>query len=237
MALLKTGAAAAALWFLYEGIRMYRRWDGAVIEKEVYLVIAGTMLLCMGALLSDRLLVLAYVILLWMAGIALLEYACRLFLPGVSGEERFALVLGAPVFRGRPTPNLISRAEAAAVLCARCPEMAVILSGGRGEAEQMAEVLLQRGVSADRILEERRSTTTEENFAFSEALLRTSGWDGEEPVVIVTNDFHIFRLRYYAHASGFCNLHFRAAPTPREERFIWFLREIILIHRYWILKK
>ena len=82
----------------------------------------------------------------------------------------------------------------------------LIVSGGQGgdepttEASAMASYLAARGVPADRLLLEHRSSTTEENLTYSQAII-----DEIRPgarVTIVTSDFHAFRAALLARRLG-----------------------------------
>jgi uncharacterized SAM-binding protein YcdF (DUF218 family) len=75
--------------------------------------------------------------------------------------------------------------------------MLLMTSGGQGagettsEADAMASWLARAGVPTADIVPEDRSTTTDENIAYSLALLRERGV--AQPYVVVTNNFHAFR--------------------------------------------
>ncbi len=82
----------------------------------------------------------------------------------------------------------------------------LIVSGGQGddepvpEASAMASYLVTRGFPADRLLLEYRSRSTEENLAFSRAII-----DEIRPgarVMVVTSDFHAFRAALLARRLG-----------------------------------
>ena len=61
-------------------------------------------------------------------------------------------------------------------------------------------ILSPHGISPDRILKEEASTDTEENLLFSAQLIRSEGLS--EDVVIVTDDFHMFRAMERARQNG-----------------------------------
>ena len=85
------------------------------------------------------------------------------------------------------------------------PDTMVIVSGGQGadesvsEARGMQEYLLERGVAAERILVEENSTNTRENLLFSGELLDKQ----QDKVVLVTNNFHMFRALSIARKQGY----------------------------------
>ena len=79
----------------------------------------------------------------------------------------------------------------------------IIVSGGIGPTDQipvaiaMKSWLLEREVPEDRILTEEKSNTTYENIVFSKEIMADKSIDS---VVVVTNDFHIYRSMLIAKA-------------------------------------
>lgn len=121
------------------------------------------------------------------------------------------IVLGAGVNGETPSLTLRTRIDAAVAYIALHPELPVILSGGRGEGEDITEAecmrraLTARGIADERLYLEECSTSTAENLAFSRELLDTLGFVPRSEaapeggrVAVVTNDFHLFRTRLLA---------------------------------------
>ncbi|HJC59986.1 MAG TPA: YdcF family protein [Candidatus Dietzia intestinigallinarum] len=112
------------------------------------------------------------------------------------------VVLGAGLNGDKVTPLLASRLdrgiEALNASVDAGKDAVIVVSGGRGvdevvsEAEAMHAYLLDRGVDADRILVEDKSTTTAENLEFTVDLLRSHrpAW---RRMVVVTSNFHVLR--------------------------------------------
>ena len=83
-------------------------------------------------------------------------------------------------------------------------------SGGQGpdeivsEAESMRDYLMSKGVEAERIVLEDRSTSTRQNMAFSREVIEDhSGCDASESqVVFSTTNYHVFRGYVCAHQAG-----------------------------------
>ncbi len=122
----------------------------------------------------------------------------------------YMIILGAQWKPQGPSEALKRRLDAALDYLEENPDTIVIVSGGRGSDEVMSEAagmsgyLVDRGISRDRILIEDRSSNTLENIVFSGEM-----FDMENSrVVIVTNNFHVFRAlkiaekQGYAHAEG-----------------------------------
>ena len=107
----------------------------------------------------------------------------------------YIIVLGAHVDGTRPTLALLERIRRALEYLEENPRTRAVLSGGRGEGEQISEAqamynyLTEHGIAGERLLLEERSVNTKENLAFSLELLG----DVTCSVGVVTNNFHVFR--------------------------------------------
>jgi uncharacterized SAM-binding protein YcdF (DUF218 family) len=125
----------------------------------------------------------------------------------------FVVVLGSGLIGGdRVPPLLASRLdrgrELYQALAARRATSAVLLivSGGKGadervsEAEAMARYLIERGVPADFVTREDQSRTTEENLAFSKAIMERTR--PRYRCIVVTSNYHVFRAAIVARRLG-----------------------------------
>ncbi|GAA3464693.1 YdcF family protein [Saccharothrix longispora] len=150
------------------------------------------------AVIGSLLVVAAYVAFLF---VSLLLYSVVYGSLGRRSGFDAVVVLGAGLNGDRVPPLLASRLDRAirvyerGVGAGRPP--LVVVSGGQGpdedvsEAAAMRDYLVRRGVPDDRVLVEDRSTTTEQNLAYSARVLAEHGWQGR--AVGVTNNFHVFR--------------------------------------------
>lgn len=164
------------------------------------------------------------------------------WIPHQGGEE-VIVVLGCGLVDGEVSPLLAARVDSAVaeyrarVGAGDSPLM--VMSGGQGpdedrsEAAAMADYARRRGVPADRILVEDRSTNTEENLRFTGELLEDAGYS-DPSLLVVTNNFHVLRsvalsrrLRSRVSALG--------APTPWYYLPSAFLREFaaLVVHYRW----
>jgi uncharacterized SAM-binding protein YcdF (DUF218 family) len=168
---------------------------------------------------------------------------------GLASRAEYVIVLGTGLGkRGQVTPLLASRLERGrevwAALAARGGRPVMIVSGGQGsderttEAAAMAAYLTERGFPADQLAREDRSGTTEENLAFSKAIMdaaRPGGPDGRGArCVIVTSNYHVFRAAIIARKAGI-----RGQVTgSRTAGYYWpsaMLREFAAVFlRYWV---
>lgn len=117
------------------------------------------------------------------------------------------------------------------------PKAKVVLSGGQGpgekisEAEGMRRFLVDHGIADERILKEDQSTSTMENFRLSkELLVRQPGFRDSERVVVITNDFHLFRSKMLARRNGLIPVGI-PSPTP------WYLVPNVYLREYFEVVK
>lgn len=113
------------------------------------------------------------------------------------------VILGAGVNGTEPSLSLLSRLEAALYYIGQDPEpFPVVVTGSQGpdedisEAACMARWLIEHNVDPERIVLEEQAGTTEENVAFSKALLAERGLEPGAAVAIVTSDYHLCRAKW-----------------------------------------
>ncbi len=120
----------------------------------------------------------------------------------------YLIILGAQWKKSGPSMVLRYRLDQAVHYLRVNRETKVIVSGGQGvnepisEAEGMYSYLVERGIEGDRIQKEDRSTNTYENLKFSAELLDK----GRDNIVLVTNDFHVFRAEKLARGQGYAKV-------------------------------
>ena len=127
----------------------------------------------------------------------------------------YLIVLGAQWKPEGPSDVLRRRLDRAIQYLRENPDTVVIASGGQGndepisEAEGMRQYLVAAGISDERILMEATSSTTLENLMFSGRLLDRE----KDRVVIVTNNFHMFRALRLARKQGYRHVEGLAASA------------------------
>lgn len=113
------------------------------------------------------------------------------------------IILGAGVNGTVPSLSLRVRLEAALEYIADKPDIPIVVTGSQGpgeaisEARCMADWLMARGVPEDRILVEDQADNTEENIAFSKAMLYENGYAPLAHYAVVSNDYHLCRAAVY----------------------------------------
>lgn len=148
----------------------------------------------------------------------------------------YVIILGARVKGEKPAKSLMERIKAATEYLKENPEVKVITTGGKGKNEGIAEgvaikrELLKNGISEDRIILEDKSKNTVENFRFSLEKIRNSengknknyenNGNRKIKVLIVTNDYHIFRSKNIARKVGFDNKDYEIYGLPAKTPLI-----------------
>ena len=127
----------------------------------------------------------------------------------------YVIVLGAQMKENGPSDVLERRLKSAISYLEANPDAKVIVSGGKGqnesisEAQGMAEYLMQAGIAEERILKEEASANTTQNLRFSGEFLDKK----EDSVVVITNNFHVFRALQLAKKAGYENVTAQAADA------------------------
>ena len=134
------------------------------------------------------------------------------------------------------------RLDKAYAYAAEHPDLLIVTSGGQGrdewisEGQAMRDYLIEKGLPADRVLAENKSTSTEENFAFSLDILKERGYSADTPIVYVSNAFHCYRAGRYAARAGFTTVAALPAHTPWRSVLPCYLREALALAYYWVFK-
>ena len=168
----------------------------------------------------------------------------------------YVIILGARVKGEKPAKSLMERIKAATKYLKKNPEVKVIATGGKGKNEGITEgvaikrELLKNGISEDRIILEDKSKNTVENFRFSLEKIRNSengknknsenNGNRKIKVLIVTNDYHIFRSKNIARKVGFDNENYEIYGLPAKTPLIsipkLYFREFLSNVNYFIFQ-
>ena len=164
----------------------------------------------------------------------------------VEGEPNIMVILGCQVKPWGPSVLLQDRINKAADYLQSHPNVMVVASGGQGADEPMTEAraiydaLVERGISGERILLEEQSINTIQNLRYSMALLEQAGHDVDQDIVVVSNGFHLTRVRMlWARIHGNDdNLSTLAAPSSHvPSRYKMYIREPIALVKSFILDR
>ncbi len=155
-------------------------------------------------------------------------------------EAEYIIVLGAAVHGDTPSLSLTERMDAAYTYLAEHPDCIAVVSGGQGENENMSEAEAMRiylegkGIAAERIIKEDRSTSTRENLEFSFDIIRERGGDPEN-CAVVTSEYHIYRAQLIAHSMGVDIHGIPAETTHITVRVNYFIREAFGVFKETVL--
>ena len=142
------------------------------------------------------------------------------------------IVLGTTVNGTEPSPMLKQRLDAAVEYLNTYPDAICIVTGGKGDAENLSEAqcmynyLTAAGIDAARITMEDRATTTVENLRNVRTMLDTNEVD------ILSSDFHLYRAGLIAKDAGFIPTLIPAKTEPLSLLAPWFFREIVALGLY-----
>ena len=162
----------------------------------------------------------------------------------VEDEPEIMVILGCQVKPWVPSILLQDRINKGAEYLKNHPDVVVVASGGQGPDEHMTEAqaihdaLVAQGIDSDRILQEDKSHNTIQNLRYSMALLEREGYDIEDDIVVVSNGFHLTRVRMLwnrIHGDD-DNLSVLAAPSSHvPSRYKMYVREPIALVKSFIL--
>jgi uncharacterized SAM-binding protein YcdF (DUF218 family) len=151
----------------------------------------------------------------------------------------YVIVLGAGVNGTEPSLSLLNRLEATLSYLEMYPDATCIVSGGRGVGENITEAacmynwLTEKGISPERILREEKASSTEENYKYSFALIRSCGYDPADGVAVVSSEYHLYRAKLIAQRQD-VDVKTVAAHTSYPLLMInYFIREAFAVTYLW----
>lgn len=145
-------------------------------------------------------------------------------------DADYMIILGAQIRGERITKSLKKRLDTAAVYLEQNPGTQAIVSGGQGRGEDIPEslamkkYLVSRGIPEHQIIEENKSTNTNENIRFSKEYIEES-----KRVVIVTNGFHMYRGSEIGKKQGIGIVEGLSAPTDHVLLINQYVREVFAV--------
>ena len=158
----------------------------------------------------------------------------------VTFQEDAAIVLGSGLRGEEVSRTLRSRLDIAAKYHLQNPEALIVVSGGQGrgdvisEALAMARYLEAAGVPADLIVQEGHSHSTYQNMRLSMEILEELFPDGYQ-VVVITNDFHIYRSIRFTRIVGMEGATSFHGNTPLTALPGALVREVAAIVKLWLI--
>lgn len=155
-------------------------------------------------------------------------------------NEDAVIVLGAAVNDGKITLPLKLRLDKAIEYHHKNPDAIIIVTGGQGHQETVTEAylmekyLIENGVDKNLIFKEEKATSTFENMKFSKEIL-DSYFTNDYSIVVITNNFHIFRGTTLAKNIGFQSVKHMHAGLQWYNIMPCFLRESLAMIKMYIV--
>lgn len=143
-------------------------------------------------------------------------------------ELDYIIVMGAQVKGTVPSKSLLRRIEAARDYLNENSDTIAIVTGGKGdreditEAECMRNYLVGYGIPEERIIMEDKATNTDENIEFSMEIINELSDEENPSIGIVTNNFHVFRTLCVCDEKGY-----DVAGIPAESDEILFFNYMV----------
>ena len=122
------------------------------------------------------------------------------------------------------------------------PDVRIVVSGGQGKGENMAEALAMRnflvdnGVDPSLIIMENKSTDTYENFLYTKEVLEEETGKEDFIITIISNNFHMYRAKFLAKEVGF-NTYGYPAPSHKVSALVFYVREFFGVIKAYIFKQ
>ena len=150
-------------------------------------------------------------------------------------NEDAVIVLGAGINGDKVTYPLKVRLDKAMEYHKLNPDAVIVVTGGQGfqetvtEAYAMEKYLVQNGVEPSKIIKEEKATSTNENMRFSKKLLKE-----DSKVVVITNNFHIYRAVSIAKLEGLDNVTHIHAGLQWYNIVPCYIRECLAVLKMWV---
>lgn len=164
----------------------------------------------------------------------------------IQGDPQIMVILGCQINPWGPSVLLRDRLDKALDYLEDHPDMTVVVSGGQGpdehisEAQCMYDYLTEHGVDEAQILLEDRSSNTVENLRYTMELLADEGYDITADMVVVSNGFHLTRVRmlWSRVCGGDDNLSTLAAPSSHvPSRLKMYIREPLALVKSFVFDR
>lgn len=158
----------------------------------------------------------------------------------VDYTEDAVVVLGAGIHGDKVSMPLKLRLDKAVDYHQKNPDSVIVVTGGQGlqetvtEAYAMEKYLLQQGIVQEKIIKEEKATSTFENMKFSKEILDTY-FESDYSVVVITNNFHVFRGTAIAKKAGFENVTHTHAGMHWYNLMPCYLRESLAVAKMLII--
>lgn len=159
----------------------------------------------------------------------------------------YVIVLGGKLYGEVPSNSLKNRIMVAVKYLLENKDTKVVVTGGKGpgekitEAKAMEKELIKNGINQKRIIVEDKSRNTVQNFKYSLLKIKEDkSFDisKKKKIMIVTNDYHMYRAKKIARATGLEKEGFEIYGLPAKTPIIAapkaYFREFLSNVKFWI---
>lgn len=154
----------------------------------------------------------------------------------------YLVILGAGLRGHSISTSLLYRLETALDFHEIYPDVKIVVSGGKGEGEDISEAAAMRNFLVDNdvdpslIIMEDKSTNTYENFLYTRNVLEEETGKEDFTITIISNDFHMYRAKFLAKELGF-NTYSYPAPSHKASALVFYVREFLGVIKAYIFKQ
>lgn len=140
-----------------------------------------------------------------------------------------------------PSLSLQDRLDAAYDYLVTYPDAVCVVSGGKGDGENITEALCMfneltaRGIAPERVWMEEQATSTQENIRFSLNLIEEKTGTRPERIGLVSSEYHLYRAGLFAREENVVSYGIPARTSWVSLRINYFLREIAGVWHHIIL--
>lgn len=152
-----------------------------------------------------------------------------------ASQPDYLMILGYRILNNTIDATLRSRIDSAAEYLLSHPEVKAIPCGGitqkdqkRPEAHVIAEELIKKGVSKDRIILEDKSKTTEENFLNAKAIIDSTEGADTKKLAFLSSELHLHRAGRLAKEIGL-EVTSLPAESPSDVKIKNYVREALIL--------
>ena len=160
-------------------------------------------------------------------------------------EVDYVIIPGARIYKEKPLKSLSERIRSATEYLRENKNIKVIVTGGQGKNEDISEAeaikreLIKNNISAERIIVEDKSRNTVENFKYALSKIEreenVTNSERRIRILIVTNNYHLYRSKKIAELLGF-EAYGLPAKTPLRAIPYSHIRESLSIIKFYLLK-
>ena len=164
----------------------------------------------------------------------------------IRGDPQVMVILGCQVKPWGHSVLIQDRLDKALDYLEDHPDLIIVVSGGQGpdepvsEARCMYDYLTEHGVDGAQIIMEDQSHNTVENLRYTMDLLAEAGYDTTADMVVVSNGFHLTRVRmlWSRVCGGDYNLSTLAAPSSHvPSRLKMYIREPLALVKSFVFDR